>query len=60
LFPIENLRAQVYGPDSIYGYNSERETFEALNRNDLLQYHRDHFTAERLKVFYCGDPIEHD
>ncbi|HRI32190.1 MAG TPA: pitrilysin family protein [Saprospiraceae bacterium] len=51
--------AQVYGPDSIYGYNSEKETFEALIRNDLIQYHRDHFTAERLKVFYCGDPIEH-
>ena len=25
----------------------------------MIQYHRDHFTAERLKVFYCGDPIEH-
>ena len=46
--------ARVYGPQSMYGYNSSVEFLEALTVEDLKTYHKENYTAKNLKVFYSG------
>jgi zinc protease len=47
--------AQVYGQDSVYGYNSTPLLIQQILAEDLRKYHFENYGAERLKVFYCGD-----
>lgn len=47
--------SMVYGKDNVYGYNSETELIENLNREDLFLYQKENYCAEFLNVFYCGE-----
>ncbi|MEP7194914.1 MAG: pitrilysin family protein [Saprospiraceae bacterium] len=49
--------SQVYGEESTYGYNSTVELIEAVQRNDLISYHEKNYSANVLKVFYCGSKL---
>lgn len=51
----QQIDVQLFGADHPYGRHTRKETIEALQREDLLAYHRKHFTLHGLKVFMAGN-----
>lgn len=49
----------IYGPDSVYGYNTTAERIAGIETEDLLRYHRENYHVHCLNAFYCGsnDPV---
>ncbi|MCW9713937.1 insulinase family protein [Aliifodinibius salicampi] len=45
----------IYGPDTRYGRNTEYETVNNISREDLVNFHDEHFTAENMMVGVVGD-----
>lgn len=44
----------IYGPETVYGYNTTPEKIQALTRDDLIRYHQENYCADYLSAFYCG------
>ena len=44
----------IFGKTHPYGYNSYPETYEALNREDLLLHHQRNYTQENCSIFISG------
>ncbi len=47
--------ALVYGPDSVYGYNTTVQRIEDLTTDDLRRYQIENYVSDRMEVFYCGE-----
>lgn len=45
----------LYGKDSIYGRNAEYETVNNITREDIVNFHQDHFTGQNLMIGLVGD-----
>ena len=44
----------IFGENHPYGYNSFPETYEALQREDLLQHYHKNYTSKNCKIFISG------
>ncbi|MDX1639154.1 MAG: pitrilysin family protein [Balneolaceae bacterium] len=45
----------IYGRNSAYGRLTEYETVNNISREDLVNFHRDHFVGENMMVGVVGD-----
>ncbi|MDZ7771339.1 MAG: pitrilysin family protein [Balneolaceae bacterium] len=45
----------IYGESSIYARNTEYETVNNITREDMMQFHEEHFTGENMMVGVIGD-----
>lgn len=45
----------IYGKDSIYGRNTEYETVNNITREDIVNFHKDHFTGQNMMIGLVGD-----
>lgn len=45
----------IYGKNSVYGRNTEYETIDNITRQDLINFHDNHFVASNLSVGVAGD-----
>lgn len=52
---VREFQALIYGKNSPYGRNTEYETVNNINREDLVSFHDEHFTAENMMVGVVGD-----
>ncbi len=46
--------SSIYGSESTYGYNSSEELINNILPQDLQNYFEESYTADILKIFYCG------
>ncbi|MEX0769888.1 MAG: pitrilysin family protein [Balneolaceae bacterium] len=55
--PIANreFRRLIYGPESVYGRNTEYETVDNVTREDIIEFHRQSFTGNNLMIGVVGD-----
>lgn len=55
--PIANreFRRLIYGPESVYGRNTEYETVDNVTREDMVEFHRESFTGNNLMIGIVGD-----
>jgi len=44
----------IFGENHPYGYNSFPETYEALERDDLIQHYQKNYSSENCKIFLSG------
>lgn len=44
----------IFGENHPYGYNSTPDDYKALTREDLLAYHKNHFTSDNCLIFLSG------
>lgn len=49
------FRRLIYGPDSVYGRNTEYETIDNITRDDLIDFHSNSFTGKNLMIGVIGD-----
>jgi zinc protease len=49
------FRRLIYGPESVYGRNTEYETIDNITRDDLIDFHRKSFTGKNLMIGVIGD-----
>lgn len=52
---VREFRRLIYGKDSVYGRNTEYETVNNITRQDLIDFHNDHFVSENMMVGIVGD-----
>lgn len=45
----------IYGKDSVYGRLTEYETVNNITREDLVNFHQEHFTGTNMMVGVVGD-----
>ncbi|MDX1641657.1 MAG: pitrilysin family protein, partial [Balneolaceae bacterium] len=45
----------IYGEDSVYGRNTEYETVDNITREDIVNFHADHFTGQNMMIGLVGD-----
>lgn len=45
----------IYGKNSVYGRNTEYATVNNISRQDLVTFHKNHFTARNMSVGVVGD-----
>lgn len=45
----------IYGKNSVYGRNTEYETVNSISRDDLVNFHKEHFTGKNMTVGVVGD-----
>lgn len=45
----------IYGPETVYGRQSEYETIDNITREDLINFHEQSFVAENMMVGIVGD-----
>ncbi|MEX0994415.1 MAG: pitrilysin family protein [Balneolaceae bacterium] len=57
LGPIANreFRRLIYGPESVYGRNTEYETIDNITREDITEFHRKSFVGKNLMIGVVGD-----
>lgn len=48
------LSSSIFGKDNAYGYNTNEELIQKIQREDLRNYFKNNYTADKLKVFYAG------
>ncbi len=49
------ITEMAYGADSPYGYNSVAADYRALTVGDLKEFHKNHYTADNMKIFLSGN-----
>lgn len=52
---VREFRRLIYGKDTVYGRNVEYETVNNITREDIVNFHNDHFVAENMMVGIVGD-----
>lgn len=52
---VREFRRLIYGTDTVYGRNVEYETVNNITREDIVNFHNDHFVAENMMVGIVGD-----
>lgn len=52
---VREFQRLIYGEDSPYGRNTEYETVNNITREDLVNFHDEHFEAENMMVGVVGD-----
>lgn len=45
----------IYGKNSVYGRNTEYETINNITREDLVNFHKNHFVGNNMMVGVVGD-----
>lgn len=45
----------IYGEDSVYGRNTEYETVDNITREDIVNFHKNHFTGQNIIIGLVGD-----
>lgn len=45
----------IYGENSVYGRNTEYETVNNITREDLVEFHKEHFEGNNMMVGIVGD-----
>lgn len=45
----------IYGQDSVYGRNTEYETVSNIFREDIVNFHKEHFTGQNMMIGLVGD-----
>jgi len=45
----------IYGPDHIYGYNSDKEIFNSLTRKDLLNHFENYYGSDNSIIILTGN-----
>jgi len=51
----QRIDALLFGAAHPYGRFTEKETIEALQREDLLAFYRSHYTLSRMQLFMAGN-----
>lgn len=49
------FRRLIYGPESVYGRNTEYETIDNITRQDLVDFHTRSFVGENMMIGVIGD-----
>lgn len=52
---VREFRRLIYGKDTPYGRNVEYETVNNISREDMVEFHDEHFVAENMMVGIVGD-----
>lgn len=52
---FREFRRLIYGKGSVYGRNVEYETVNNITRDDIINFHNNHFVAENMMVGVVGD-----
>lgn len=52
---VREFRRLIYGKDTPYGRNVEYETVNNISREDMVEFHNEHFIAENMMVGIVGD-----
>lgn len=52
---FREFRRLIYGENSVYGRNTEYETVNNITRDDLVDFHSEHFVGENMLVGIVGD-----
>ncbi|HEX2897997.1 MAG TPA: pitrilysin family protein [candidate division Zixibacteria bacterium] len=45
----------IYGPNSVYGRHSEYATINSITRDDLVKFHKDYITPDKVQIGVWGD-----
>jgi len=45
----------IYGESSVYGRNTEYETVNSITRQDLIDFHKQHFVGQNMSIGLVGD-----
>lgn len=45
----------IYGENSVYGRNTEYETINNISREDLVNFHKEHFVGKNMSIGLVGD-----
>jgi predicted Zn-dependent peptidase len=45
----------IYGKNSVYGRNTEYETVNNITREDVVNFHKNHFVGENMMIGIVGD-----
>lgn len=46
---------KIFGPETPYGFYPTLKDFDSITRDDLIQFHKEHFVAENLSIIICAD-----
>ncbi len=49
------LTENIFGPNHPYGYNSKKELYESINRDDIINHQRSCLSKDNCTVFMAGD-----
>lgn len=52
---VREFRRLIYGTDTVYGRNIEYETIDNISRDDIVEFHDNHFVAGNMMVGVVGD-----
>jgi len=48
------LTEQIFGKEAVYGYNSSKETYDAIDRQVIQDYYHKALQEQPCKIFLCG------
>ena len=52
---VREFQKLIYGPESVYARTTEYATINNITREDIVNFHKDHFVAENMMVGVVGD-----
>ncbi|MEQ8524866.1 pitrilysin family protein [Gracilimonas sp.] len=52
---VREFQKLIYGPESVYARTTEYETINNITREDIINFHKNHFVAENMMVGVVGD-----
>ncbi|WP_421773939.1 M16 family metallopeptidase [Gracilimonas sp.] len=52
---VREFQKLIYGPESVYARTTEYETIDNITREDIVNFHKDHFVSENMMVGIVGD-----
>lgn len=54
IMAYRHLTSDIFGESHTYGYNSTKESFTNINRNDLLRFHKNMLEKQPCYIFLTG------
>ncbi|MGN8226235.1 M16 family metallopeptidase [Gracilimonas sp. BCB1] len=52
---VREFQKLIYGPESAYARTTEYETIDNITREDIVNFHKDHFVSENMMIGVVGD-----
>ncbi|MBO6585714.1 MAG: insulinase family protein [Gracilimonas sp.] len=52
---VREFQKLIYGPESVYARTTEYETIDNITREDIVNFHKDHFVSENMMIGVVGD-----
>ncbi len=52
---VREFQKLIYGPESVYARTTEYATIDNITRDDIINFHKDHFVSENMMVGVVGD-----